>query len=358
MKSKRPAVLVLYNIPRQADLPAGCAALSSAEAACLESDAGVLAEVEAVSAALDRLGVRHRAAGIRVLGDLPSLLADSDEPIVFNLVEGLHRQPVNANYVPAMCEAFGKGCTGNDSASMMLSLDKWQTKAALQAAGLPTPAATVVPVGGKLDLATLPEGALIIKPAATDASEGIDADSIVAQPGPGIKRIVRRIHEQFNQPALVEQFVGRRELNVSVLQRGDRVDVLPIAEIDFGAFDEGRPRIVGYTAKWLAESFEYNNTPRVIPAPLSARVAQRVQTCALGAWRALGCRDYARVDFRLDDQGQPSILEVNPNPDISPDAGFAAALAAAGLKYEQFVRIVIKNAGDRRTADGKAGRKK
>ena len=99
--------------------------------------------------------------------------------------------------------------------------------------------------------------------------------------------------------------------------------------------------------QWLSDSFEYNNTPRIIPAPLSKRAAKLVHDCAIETWRALGCRDYARLDFRMDDAERPFVLEVNPNPDISPDAGFAAALAAAGLTYDSFVNTLLENAHDR-----------
>jgi ribosomal protein S18 acetylase RimI-like enzyme len=155
------------------------------------------------------------------------------------------------------------------------------------------------------------------------------------------------VHETFHQAALVEQFVGSRELNVSVLRRGRRTEVLPIAEIDFGAFGPERPRIVDYAAKWLPHSFEYRNTPRIIPAPLDPRLADRIRHYALAAWRAVGCRDYARVDLRMDDHGQVTILEVNSNPDVSPEAGFSAALAAAGIPYREFVLAMVRNAAAR-----------
>ena len=113
--------------------------------------------------------------------------------------------------------------------------------------------------------------------------------------------------------------------------------VLPLAEIDFSAFSDKQLKLVDYEAKWVKESFGYNNTPRIIPAPLAEPVAEKVRHLALQAWDALGCRGYARVDFRLDEKDNPYVLEVNPNPDISPDAGFAAALEAAKIPYEQFV---------------------
>ena len=340
MKHKRPRVLVLHNIPREkadgGDAPA-----------YLESDAGVMEEVHAVDAALEKLGAVHRIAGARVLSDLPAILASSTEDIVFNLVEGFHSYPMEANYVPAICMAFGKECTGNTSSCLQLTLDKWQTKGVLSAATLPTAVGVMIPVGKTVRRSKLPAGPYIVKPPSADASEGIDADSFVTEPGAALRKVVKRIHEQFGQPALIEQYVGNRELNVSLLQKGNQVDVLAIAEIDFTAFSDDKPRIVDYSAKWKPETFEYQNTPRILPAPLSEQTEEQVRHCAIEAWRSLGCRDYARVDFRIDDEGQPTILEVNANPDISPEGGFAAALEFAKLSYEQFVELMITNAYSR-----------
>jgi len=146
----------------------------------------------------------------------------------------------------------------------------------------------------------------------------------------------------------VEQFVAGREINVTLVEWDGDVHPLPLAEIDFSAFPPGKPRIVDYAAKWLADSFEFQHTPRRIPAAVDETTAAAIRRLALAAWRAVGCRDYARVDLRLDAEGRPFVLEVNPNPDISPDAGFAAALAAAGIPWVEFVRKMVENAAGRR----------
>jgi len=343
MKRRGKSVLLLYNLPRDET----CRPLAPA---WKESDAGILDQVNAVAASLDRLGVAHRVLGIRLLRDLPRVLTGSPEPIVFNLIEGVHDLPSDANFVPAICHAYGKACTGNDTPCLMFALDKWHTNALLRAAGLPCPRGVRVHLGQRVPRAELPPGPWIVKPVSSDASEGIDAKSIIRRPGPALREAVRRIHELVGQPALVEQFIEGRELNVALLQRGERVETLPIAEIDFSAFGPGRPRIVDYAAKWLADSFEYQHTPRLIPARLPARQAERVRRCALATWHALGCRDYVRVDLRLTPQGEPVILEVNPNPDITPEAGFAAALEAARISYDGFVETLLDNAAARLAA--------
>lgn len=339
MSDRRPAVLVLYNEPS----PAAGDAASAAPAAWAESEAGVLAEVDAVCRALAALGLRHRRRAVRRLSDVPALLSAAAEAVVFNLVETFSDRSTDDTLVPALCRSHGKSATGNPTEALVLALAKWQSKLALRAAGLPVPGAVAVPVGQKPPR-SLPRGPWIVKPVAADASEGIDGRSVVARRGKALAAAVRAVHEQFGQAALVEQFFGTRELNVAVVERDGKPEMLPPAEIDFAAFAADQPKIVGYSAKWREDSFEFRHTPRIIPAPLTMPQLARVRRCVLGAWRAMGCRGYARVDLRLDEKARPAILEVNPNPDIAPDAGFAAALAAAKIPFEAFVDMMVRQA--------------
>jgi D-alanine-D-alanine ligase-like ATP-grasp enzyme/ribosomal protein S18 acetylase RimI-like enzyme len=336
-------VLILYNDPAP---PAG-----EGPSRWEESETGVLAEALAVAEVLAGLGIPSRRAGIRRLADLPGALAGGPERIVFNLVEGLPAGPRDANAVPAVCRALGRVCTGNEAVSM----DKWLTKAALSAHGVPTPAGVVVPVGARPAPADLPPGRLIVKPIRADGSEGIDAASVVPGPGQALLKAIGRIHRDFDQPALVEQFIDGREINVSVIQRAGALRVLPLAEIDFSAFGPDRPRIVDYAAKWRQESFEFRNTPRKIPASLPAKVAAEIRRHARAAWHAVACQDYARVDCRVDAQGRAYVIEVNANPDISPDAGFRAALSAGKIPFDQFVLAMLRNAEARLGASSATG---
>jgi D-alanine-D-alanine ligase len=340
MKSELPPVLVAYNLPRVRE------GTAEGIGAWTESEAGVLEEVSAVTEALERLGVRHRSVGIHGLDDLRAVLATAGEPVMFNLIEDLEGSQGDASLAPSLCRSFGKACTGGDSRCLGLSSDKWLSKASLASFGVPCPQGVLVGPGSPIP-GQLPPAPLIVKPVSRDGSEGIEPASVVESTGADLRKAVEQVHHQFNQPALVEQFIEGREINASLLQRGGQVQVLPLAEIDFSAFPPHRPHIVDYRAKWAAGSFEYRNTPRLIPAGLNERQAKRIRRTALDAWGAVGCTDYARVDFRLDGSGNAFVLEVNANPDISPNAGFAAALRAAGIKYEDFVRTVISNAASR-----------
>jgi D-alanine-D-alanine ligase len=330
------AVLVLYNRPGQ---DAGA------------SDQGVMDEVAAVTAALDRLGIRSRTASADRLQDVVPLIQAGPEEVVFNLVESFPYRPEDAVHVPALCEALNRACTGSLSPCLALTLDKTWTRAVLADAGLPVPPGVSVAPGQPIPVEALPAGSLIVKPARADASEGITSSgSIVSGPGKKLERAVAEIHARFSQPALVEALVGERELNISILDRGDRPRVLPLAEIDFSRLPTGAPPVVDYSAKWDEAVLSFHNTPRIIPAPLDEAVAAEVRRMALAAWRAAGCTGYARVDMRLASSGGIFILEINANPDISPGAGFAAALAAAHIPYDDFVRDMVRSARAGRVA--------
>jgi D-alanine-D-alanine ligase len=328
-------VLILFNAP------------DSGASSFAESNEGVLDEVRAVAAALTKLGVPYQEIGLRSLKGLPPALSLNPARIAINLVEGFQDFPSDMFLVPAVCRAHGIEVTGNDTPGFALSTDKVRTKAILSGAGLRCPAGVVVPVGQDVPFAQLPHGLCIVKPAASDASEGIDAHCVVDSSSPQLPDLVREIHRQFDQPAIIEKMIGQREINVSILQTGKELKVLPLAEIDFSGFGPDRPRIVGYAAKWKKDSFEYVNTQRTFRSDLSPDLRRSIIDLSLRAWHALGCRDYARVDFRLTEQNEPVILEVNVNPDISPDTGYATALEQARIPYEDFVHAILDNAAVR-----------
>jgi D-alanine-D-alanine ligase len=178
----------------------------------------------------------------------------------------------------------------------------------------------------------------ICKPAAEDASIGIEQRSVVRSHRALTSRL-RDMHERWDE-VLVQQFVDGREVNVGIL--GD--DVLPVAEIDFGAMPKGMWRIVSYTSKWHTGSDEDLGAAPRCPADLPEELSAECQRIALAAWKAIGGSGYGRVDMRIDAQGQPWILEVNANPDISPTAGLARMARVVGIEYPSLVRAVCAHA--------------
>lgn len=326
-----PSVFILHNRP-------------GSGSAFTESDSGVMDEVDAVASALKKLGVSYSIGAVERIGDIRSVLAKASEPVVFNLVESLKGAQEDYNYVPAICRANGRSATGTDTAGLLLTFDKWKTKALLKAGGVNVPEAYVVEPDHAVIASRLPPMPCIIKPVASGASEGIKASNVFSSFSEHMEKAVAELHANFHQQVLIEQFIDGREFNVSVIEMDGKAQVLPIAEIDFTGFPANKAKVVDYAAKWKKDSAEYKHTARVIPADVGEELAKKIRHTALAAFHICGCKDYARVDMRIDADEKVYVLEVNANPDISPDAGFAAALKAGGIHYDQFIAAVIKNA--------------
>jgi D-alanine-D-alanine ligase len=149
---------------------------------------------------------------------------------------------------------------------------------------------------------------------------------------------------EYRQAVLAERYIAGREVNVTLVGNGNELRVLPPHEIDFGAMPSDRPHIVSYAAKWDERHVDYVGTK---PVPLRASTPEllaKIESVARAAWTALGLRDYGRVDLRIDEVGEPWVIDINPNCDISPDAGAARAAAAAGLPYDDFVSAIAMTA--------------
>ncbi|MGZ5488788.1 MAG: D-alanine--D-alanine ligase family protein [Candidatus Aminicenantales bacterium] len=265
---------------------------------------------------------------------------------LINLCEGYYGRPQWESNVAGIFELLGLSFTGNAAKTLAFCQDKFKAKAVLRAAGLPTAPAQVMYSGDEPLELRFP---LIVKPNSEDASLGIYPDSVVRDEE-SLRRQVRRCLDNYKQPVLVEAFIDGREFNVSVMENGT-LTPLPVSEIDFSAMPKDMPRILGYEAKWFEDNPLYQKTPPVCPAPIDDELRTKLQGLAAAAFRVMGCRDYARVDFRMDAKGRPFILEVNPNPDISTNAGYARALKAAGIEYAAFWGAMVKNALERRVVN-------
>ena len=249
--------------------------------------------------------------------------------VVVNLCESLAADARGEMVVPALLELMGLAYTGSSALSLGLSLHKNKAKELLRARGVPTPDFALVDSVADVVKVDLPFP-LIVKPSREDASMGIDFDSVVHD-RPSLGKAVARVVRIFRQPALVERFIEGREIYVPLLGNRPR-QALPLTEISFGAAFEGRPRVLTYTAKWDAASAQCIDSPSK-PVTLSAPLERRCIEIALAAFEALECRDYGRVDLRLDSSGQPFVIDINPNCDLHPQSGFARAASSAGIAY-------------------------
>jgi D-alanine-D-alanine ligase len=328
---ERPlGVAVLYNASD---------GLIKGEPRDLLAEQGVILCAEAVGEALRAAGYRVTQVPVHVDVELALAPYPPTEWMVFNLGEGLDGRLFEEPRIVWALEAMGYCFTGSEGSAIADSLHKARAKALLARRGVPTPPWWMFrhpdEVDHVRDDVTFP---LIVKPVAEDASIGIGTGAVVDSLG-ALRNRVAYVVGRYRQAALVEAFVVGREFNVSLW--GDPPRVLPLAEIDFSAFDDPYARIVSFAAKWEEASFEYHHTPVVCPAPTSDGLAERITATARRAWAVIGCRGYARVDMRVGDGDVPYVVEVNCNPDLSPEAGFHRAARAAGYSYAGMVTNIV-----------------
>lgn len=320
------------------------AQLRAGEAHDRISEQGAEVTAHAVESTLTQLGYKTSLVALRDdIMVFANALLGANPDIIFNLCEGFWGNARQEMHVAAMLELLGIPFTGAAALCLGLTQDKLRTKDLLRVNGLPTPRYLSVRLGEKAPSTHKLVYPLIVKPRFEDASLGIGPESVVENER-DLKRRVAYIHKTYQQSALVEEFIEGRELNVSVL--GDAsMEPLPTAEI---IFNKSLSRsLVGYAAKWVEESQDFIGTRPVCPAVLEPPDKKLVRYVAARACRIMNCRDYARIDIRLR-QGAPYILEINANPDISPDAGLARSAAVGGISYPQLIERVITMAAQRK----------
>lgn len=325
-----PRILILYNEPV---LPASHPD-AEAEHEILEIVDVVADELRASNYVVSRLGVSRDP---RILVER---LTTARPDAVFNFFEGTADQTDTEVTVAGLLDWMRIPYTGSPFPALCLARDKVRAKHLFRGAGLPTPAFAVV---DELPLPELELGwPVIVKPATQDASVGLDQGSVVTSPEALQSRVALML-ERYGPPVMVEQFIRGRELNVAMVETPE-LHALPISEILFLDKDPERWPIVTYDAKWAPESRDCVLTPPQYPATVEAGLAARLVALATRAFRLIGCRDYARCDFRVSAAGEPFLLEVNPNPCFHPTAGFTSGLKTAGITHAQFSATLVENA--------------
>lgn len=304
-----------------------------------ESSADVLAQVEAIEASLGELGCAStRIPFTRELGGFVKALEESPIDAAFNLCESVDEDPLLIGHPAAVLELLGIPFTGSSAMALLLSTDKLTVKRLLAASGLRTPAFFLYD-GGEVQRPADLNFPVILKPRFQDASIGIEQDSVLHS-SKGLQNRLETYHARYGA-ILVEEYIAGREFNVSLLG-WPRPRVMPLAEIDFSGFPDGLHRIVSYRAKWDEDSFEYQHTRRCFPDNLPDPLQRTMRRVARDCFQLFDLRDYARVDLRLDSLGRVNILEINANPCLSPDAGFAAAVAQSTMGYTEMVGELLR----------------
>ena len=265
--------------------------------------------------------------------------------VVFNLVESPPGHPRFQVEAAATFERLGVPFTGSDADTIWLTTDKLATRARLSDHGIPVaPGGEVDPDDPEIFERVPPPW--ILKPALEDASVGINGGAVTSDRSVAVAR-ARAMAARFGEPVLVERLLDGREFNLSLLAAPEGIEVLPPAEMLFVDFPPDRPRVVDWAAKWDQDSFGYQHTVRrFLPRGEDDDLARRLESTARAASEACGVTGYARIDLRLDETGIPCVLEVNANPCLSADAGFAAATAAAGLDPAQVVARILAAAAN------------
>jgi len=325
----------------------------SASAKALDSSNDAFAEwddpstIAAVEQALGLFG-----SVIRLEADqyLPQNLALARPDLVFNMAEGLHGQSREA-LVPAICEYLAVPYTGSDPLTLALSLHKGRTKETLAYRGVPTAPFICVDALTGLERMALPFP-VFVKPIAEGSGKGVFTTNLCATPQALYER-VGFLLERYAEPVLIETYLPGPEFTVAILGNGVEAYCLPVVGFDFSTLPQGAAPVYGYEAKWVWDRPEAPLAIFQCPAPVPAALYRELERTALDAYHALGCRDWCRVDLRVDRFGVPNILELNPLPGVIPDPAmnscFPKAARAAGFAYDELIQEVVRIAWRRIT---------
>ncbi len=312
------------------------------------SESSFTAEIDKVKKSLHKYYTHVQTLAITrdVEKSINKILSHSPD-VIFNFVESVEGIASYEYCMTGIYELLGVQYTGNLPSCLGNCLNKQRTKHILRSYGINTPLSITFKPGDRIyrNKFTL-KFPIILKLLSEDASIGISEYSVVNNYD-DFKKQLKFLFATYKQDVIVEEYIEGRELNVAILGN----QVLPISEISFKGLPSNLPKIVTYESKWIADSVYYMHTNPRCPARINARLKKKIEETALLAFEALNCRDYARVDVRLSREGVPYVIEVNPNPDISTDSGFARAAAAAGLTHAELLSTIANFALKRKNHD-------
>lgn len=291
--------------------------------------------VDRMRRGLSAIGIQATPVVIRLDIAGPLKKFDPNEYVIFNWCEGLDRDPNAYDVFPPVFEELGFVYTGADTWALRATQNKAFTKSLLLQHKIPTPVSKIYDRAVLNGWRRFPA---LVKPANEHCSFGITRESVVDSPQQ-LKDRVQYVLDTWKEPALVEDFIDGIEYNVGIWGNGE-LSVLPIGAIDYSAFPDYHDRLCTFDAKWNPESDAYRLTGVQCPAPLDPALKRRIEKTALKAHAALRLRDYGRIDIRVRN-GVPYVLDVNANPDITMEGGFARSARAAGYDYGQMTAKIL-----------------
>ena len=303
-----------------------------------EDERDVLVQAEAVERALKTLGYQHQRVYCSLdLEYVRKVIERESSPLVFNLVETLGGKGSLIHLLPAVLETLKIPFTGSGSYSLLVTTDKVRTKKILRENGVPTPDWIIPGDSRRPD----PLKRYIVKPNWEDGSAGITDQSIVRGDTFDFEDFSENI---MFRDYFLEEYINGREFNITLLAGPDGPEVMPVAEMLYQDYPDDKPRILNYASKWDPSSFEYHKTIRTFCSGRDdTRIIESMKKLSLQCWEMLEMSGYIRVDFRIDEDQLPYVLEVNANPCISPDAGFVAACSEGGLDYTSMIERILKS---------------
>jgi len=303
----------------------------------LADELDVLEQVEYIGENLEKLGILVYTRGItsNFMNEVAEVAAEKPD-FVFNLVESINNKGELCYFVPALLNMYSIPYSGNPLEALFLTTSKALTAKILKEHDLATPL-TYLPSQVNL---LKPGQRYIVKPIWEDGSLGITADSVFTFATEDEDRLKALDDSHW----IIQDFIDGREFNISVIAGRSGPEVMPAAEMVFHNFASDMPRIVDFKAKWIEDSFEYENTIRDFPGDkINPVLSRRINELALKCWNVFGLKGYARVDMRVDDHENPFIIDVNANPCMSPDSGLMAATRKAGIPVTTVLTRIIED---------------
>jgi len=297
------------------------------------------ATILAVKAALAEC---HSVTMIEATEEAPQRLLQVQPDIVFNVAEGL-RGPSREAQIPAILDMLGIPYTGSDPVTLGICLDKARAKEILSFYKIPNPAFHVIASTEELRRRNV-EFPSVVKPLHEGSSKGILNASIVRSQKELVVQ-VERVLNDYAEPALVEKFLPGREFTVAMLGNGQSLRAFPIVEIRLDKLPAGVNPLYSYEAKWVWDQSDHPVEMYDCPANIDSDLERRIKETCISVFNVLRCRDWCRIDLRLDENGTPNIVELNPLPGILPNpddhSSFPMAARAAGFSYSAMLNAVL-----------------
>lgn len=303
---------------------------------------------ETINAVKDAIESFHDVTLVEANENAFETLRQLKPDIVFNIAEGFNGTSREAQ-IPAILDMLQIPYTGSDPLTLATCLDKARTKEILSYNKIPNPKFFLVNDPDQIKNLNF-EYPLITKPVSEGSGKGIFSSSFVKNPDE-LKSEVSRILSEYSQPALIEEFLPGREFTVAIIGNGNEAEVLPIVEIQYNDFPEDFIQIYSYEAKWILDTRENPLEVFSCPAKIDKKLETKIKSTVLKTYNVLRCKDWSRIDIRLDKNGEPNIIEINPLPGILPNpeenSCFPKAARAVGMNYIEMINKVLISAAKR-----------